>query len=349
MKIKLVNESARIDGADEVLVASGKTTRNRDYWTGKPFRIIPSGIRLEAWQKNPVLMYMHNFNLPIGTAEMFMRDGQLFANNFQFHRKKLPLATDNWIGDAIGDFDTAVIADLWEEKWLNAVSKHIIMSPADEEAFLETDDEMIIPTSEMIEFSIVTVPGDSEAVRQKMMAWGVNDHVINFCVDCNSGLSVPSTVPVTITTSNVTPGDDGDTRVEDSMPNEEEVEEVTAVAITGEEPEPVEEVVGEAGALESVEFTALEIVNGLVDDTEAMHVLRSGLGVDALMDRLQQIAEQLTHIAENVKRPKRARLTIRPHVPGTVSTIVNVSEPEPEEEPAPVPAKLGKFNGMVIK
>jgi hypothetical protein len=128
-------------------------------------------MRLDGWRKNPVMLYMHNFVIPLGTAEMQLRDGKLWAENIKFHRRVIPFA-DNWMG-ASGDFDTGVIADLWEEGYLNATSIHIILSPEDEQNIIETEDEILMPTSEVIEFSIVTIPGDRESVRQELLSRGV--------------------------------------------------------------------------------------------------------------------------------------------------------------------------------
>ena len=58
-----------------VIVASGSTTRNRDFWSGKMFRIVPSGIRTEAWEKNPVVLWLHNFAIPLGKSQVYAPKG----------------------------------------------------------------------------------------------------------------------------------------------------------------------------------------------------------------------------------------------------------------------------------
>ncbi len=147
-----------------VLVASGGLSRNRDFWTGKAYRLVPSGMRLENWQKNPLIFYMHHMGIPLAKAEMFLEGGQLWAlDDFEFHRKEVPVF--NMFG--FGSFDTNAIAELWEERFLNAVSIHIILSKQDEEAIVETEDEILIPVSEVIEASVVTVPGDPAATREE--------------------------------------------------------------------------------------------------------------------------------------------------------------------------------------
>lgn len=170
----------------EIIVHSGTTIRNRDFWTGKPFRFIPSGMRIEYWLKNPQVLWMHNFHIPIGTSSMYYANGMLMANNLKFHRKKIPVASDKFIGDSVGEFDTGVIADLWDEGWLKTVSVHIILTPDDEMNVIDEEEmaEIIIPTSEVIEYSVVTIPADREAVRMRMMGLGVTQDIAE-CVTCN--------------------------------------------------------------------------------------------------------------------------------------------------------------------
>lgn len=180
-----------------VLVASGTQSRNRDYWTGLPYRLIPGGMRLEHWQKNPLIFYMHNLGIPLAKAEMFLEDGKLWAwDEFEFHRKEVPVF--NTIG-GFGMFNTAAIADLWEEGFLNAVSIHIILTKQDEENVIAGEEEIIIPSSEVIEASVVTVPGDRESVREqdeekeflqefaeRLMSKGVKQEMAE-CVACSFG------------------------------------------------------------------------------------------------------------------------------------------------------------------
>lgn len=170
----------------EIIVHSGNTIRNRDFWTGKPFRFIPSGMRIEHWLKNPQVLWMHNFYIPIGTSDMYYANGMLMANNLKFHRKKIPVASDKFIGDSIGEFDTGVIADLWDEGWLKTVSVHIILTPEDEMNVINEEEmaEIIIPTSEVIEYSVVTIPADRDAIRMRMMGLGVTQDIAE-CVTCN--------------------------------------------------------------------------------------------------------------------------------------------------------------------
>lgn len=178
-RIILEQKGTRKNG--RVVVASGNVTRNRDYWSGKAIRIVPSGIRTEAWEKNPVVLWMHNFNILLGTSQVYKKNGMMYSDegDFSFHRKRIPVVNGHF-GGGIGEFDTAAIADLWEEKYINTVSIHLTLDKDDEANIVERDDEIIVPTSEMIEFSLVTVPGDRDATREKMIAMGVESHVLSY-------------------------------------------------------------------------------------------------------------------------------------------------------------------------
>lgn len=190
---------------DEIIVHSGNTIRNRDFWSGKPFRFIPSGMRIEHWLKNPQVLWMHNFYIPLGSSDMYHGNGMLMGRNLKFHRKKIPVASDKFIGDSIGEFDTGVIADLWDEGWLKAVSVHIILTPDDEMNVIDEEEmgEIIVPTSEVIEYSLVTIPADRDAIRMRMMGLGVEQDIAE-CVMCNldpgrtmttaNGISRPVTI-----------------------------------------------------------------------------------------------------------------------------------------------------------
>lgn len=170
--------------AGRILVVSGTQSRNRDWDTGKPYRLLPGGMRFDAWGKTGLVLYMHNFNIPLAKGSLFLEEGKLWApDTLDFHRRVVPVATQNWIGDAIGEIDTGVIADLWEEKYLNSVSIHIMMTQEDELNIVETAEEILIPTSEVIEFSVVTVPGDREANRERMLAMGL-DGALAECLLC---------------------------------------------------------------------------------------------------------------------------------------------------------------------
>jgi len=169
--IYFVNESPLSSTSERVVVSGGEVSRNRHPENGKPIRVTPQGIRLQAWQKNPVVFWQHNRNIPIATGTLEMIGGRLEATSLNFHRKTIPVV-DN-MGMSLGNFDTAIIADLWAEGYVRATSLHVIFSQEDIAIMHETDSEFVIPTSELIEFSIVTIPADRDAIRERMNASGV--------------------------------------------------------------------------------------------------------------------------------------------------------------------------------
>jgi hypothetical protein len=233
----------------QIIVASGERTRNRDYWTGKPLRIDPNGVRLDAWRRNNLTLYMHNMGIPLGTADIELIDGKLIADNLKFHRKVIPLA-----GWDVGEFDTGVIADLWEEGFLNATSIHVILTPEDERNIVETEEEIFLPTSEMIEFSIVTIPGDRESVRQEFLDRGVCNSVACLLSPSHE-VGTPSR-EVTMSVPNV----EMEAEVE-----EEEIEETEVAEV--EQQEEIEE--------EEVEMVldVVEFAQALAASPEALHIL----------------------------------------------------------------------------
>lgn len=225
---------------DEIIVNSGNTTRNRDWLSGLPFRLVPAGMRLEAYTKNPVVLWQHVMGLPVAKGQLYTADGQLRGRILDFHRKKMPVA--NLFEGGVGEFDTGVIADLWNERFLNAVSVHIILSPDDENNIFETESELVIPTSEVIEFSICTIPADRDSIRQRMLSFGVAEPVVDYFstwgVDRN-GLAVPQAPIVVEDDMRITMRSVGETEILDVSENlESDVqEEEDVVADTDEQDE----------------------------------------------------------------------------------------------------------------
>jgi len=187
--IRLNNNQQR-ESNDSVVVASGSRSRNRDRYSGKPIRLVPAGMRLQGWRANPLILWHHNFEIPLAVADFVLREGKLWAENFNFHRRIIPIATQNFIGDAIGVFDTSVMADLWRDRYLNAMSIHVMFEPSDEDNIIETDDEIVFMTSEVLEGSIVTIPGDrdsvrpgsSESIRRRLVGLGLTERVASLLV-----------------------------------------------------------------------------------------------------------------------------------------------------------------------
>jgi hypothetical protein len=295
-------------GSGRVLVASGARSRNRDFWSGKAYRLVPAGMRLENWQRNPLIFYMHHFGVPLATGEMFLDGAKLWAlDNFNFHRKVVPVFS---LAGADG-FDTGVIADLWEENFLNAMSIHIILDNDDELAIVETDDEILIPTSEVIEASVVTVPGDPLATReeQKNFTYEFMDRMIHKgvptdmaeCVACEMGgveldIPTPARVRKLYSVSQVAEagGLDFVSQPEDDMEQDELVEEATpAVELEAEE----EEIEVEEEELETEIDTEEEAEEEAVEEASDGEVVE------------QELRLSVTEIAEAIAQDREALMT----------------------------------------
>ncbi len=271
-----------------IVVASGTKSRNRDYYTGKPYRLVPSGMRFDAWGKTGLVLYMHNFNIPLGRNSLYLEDGKLYSPDaIDFHRMVVPIATTNWIGDAIGEFDTGVIADLWEDLYLNSVSIHIMMTLEDEENIVELEDEILIPTSEVIEYSVVTVPGDREANRERLLSMGLDPAFVE-CVTCSeinqrkSGLQTPEPVIHLV---------DGETVVVGSGTKSDEVDATSSIQLEVRDMEVKEqdvEVTEEGDLRPLVQETHIEIE---VPEEEFAEVLEEEETVIPILEMAEALAE----------------------------------------------------------
>ncbi len=335
-------ESDRSEG--RILVASGTQSRNRDWSTNKPYRLVPSGMRFDAWAKAGLVLYMHNFNIPLGRGSLFLEDGQLFApDKIDFHRKTIPIATNNWIGDAIGEFNTEKIAELWEEHWLNSVSIHVMFTQEDEKNVVELEDELLIPTSEVIEFSIVTIPGDREANREKFLSMGLTPELVE-CLLCDDGekqqdglvhprqgvyevgnnIYLPDGGKIKVGTdrSNAahsipTPEVPMETQEQDVEVADEAIEEEVADAAHVEQPfVAVEmELDFEEGVEEELEIDTLELAHAISENQDALRVLAQAFAADpsVIQTFVQAIQENAGHIlkAQPLEAPAMTAPKIR--------------------------------------
>ena len=171
LKLDHINDVAPSPG--RMVVASGKPLRHMDYFSGKHFVLETRGIRLDSWKLNPQMWWMHDSNIPLGTSDLALEaDGRLVADNIRFHRQKISVA-----GWSLGEFDTGIIADLYEAGVLRASSVQVMFTNDDITRVYETEENVVIPTSELIEWSLVTAPADREAVRLSLGGLGVNDQI----------------------------------------------------------------------------------------------------------------------------------------------------------------------------
>lgn len=170
LKLDHINDVAPSPG--RMVVASGKPLRHMD-WGGKHFVLETRGIRLDAWKANPQMWWLHDSHIPLGTSDLVLEpDGRLIAENIRFHRRKLSLS-----GWTAGEFDTGVIADLYDAGVIRASSVQVMFTAEDIARVFETEEHIILPSSELIEWSLVTAPADREAVRLSLSGLGVNDQL----------------------------------------------------------------------------------------------------------------------------------------------------------------------------
>ena len=137
------------DGEIEVIVNSGKEDRH-----GEVINI--DGLDIKKFMKNPVVMWAHDYSLPpIGKALKMWKDGKKLMAKMKFAIDENPQAK--------------VIYDLVKGGFLNAVSIGFIP--------FEMVDNMFTK-SEMVEFSVVPIPADSNALitARKM---GIDTDLLN--------------------------------------------------------------------------------------------------------------------------------------------------------------------------
>lgn len=353
-----------------ILVASGTQSRNTDFWTGKHYRLVPAGMRTEYWEKNPLVFYMHHFLIPVATGSgLYVEDGKLWLpDDLKFHRKKVPI-----FGFSVGDFDTGVIADLWEERILNAVSIHIMLTREDLGNIIENDDEVIIPTSEVIEVSVVTVPGDREAGREQEYAHNLLDRMetegmdreMAECVSCNYGI-YGHTSPFPVQQG----GDLGRQENSEQTANKGSFKNLAKLEVsmsknqvekTAQEAEEVEveptevEITAQVEELEfeqEIELLVLDLADAIAQDDQALRTV--AMALVKVPEFIQAISEAVgsqtsPHILEVTEAvPLRAKIVI---VPGQRSETRQeqvaqpVNRPVAVQQAATAPVALPQQNG----
>lgn len=117
------------------------------------YRILTEGIDMTAYMKNPVMFYDHNtYRLPIGKWEDLKVENGVMTGIPVFDEK---------------DEEAMKIKQKFEDGYLNAASLHVKPLAYSEapEHLVEGQRYETITKSEMLEISIVGIPGNSEAVR----------------------------------------------------------------------------------------------------------------------------------------------------------------------------------------
>jgi hypothetical protein len=287
-------------------------------------------MRLDKWEKNPLIFYMHHMGIPLAKAEMFLEDGQLWAlDDFDFHRKEIPVFGFG----GFGMFDTGAIADLWEEEFLNAMSIHIILSKQDEQSVIETEDEIVIATSEVIEASVVTVPGDADAVREKeyleelavrLRAKGIPKEMAE-CVACSFGDGWTPSLPVW-STNEQSVNDGSVIRIPEVSMNKKEAAEATLETAEEAEATPVEtaeKTAVEGATLETTEEVIVEhefqlpvvdLAQAIAQDEQATRVIAEALiqmpeFVQSIVSAVGAQTQSLEPVAAEVL-PRKITLTL---------------------------------------
>lgn len=114
--------------------------------------IVPAGIDYTAYLGNPVVLLNHNADeLPVGRCLGFALNGENLEATLQIHR-----LTD----------DACEVADLVKSGYVKAVSVGII--PLEwEEKTIDGETVTIYTKSELVEFSIVSIPANRQALLKK--------------------------------------------------------------------------------------------------------------------------------------------------------------------------------------
>ena len=119
------------------------------------FTIKTSGIKIERFKKNPVMLYQHDEALhPIGKWENIRLQGTQLVADAVFDRN-----------DPLGN----MVADKVEQGFLNATSVTVVPLSG---IYPSIGD--IVDSSELIEASIVTIPSNPNAVRLSANMPGIN-------------------------------------------------------------------------------------------------------------------------------------------------------------------------------
>ena len=114
--------------------------------------IIPSGINYTAYLNNPIVLAQHNADeWPIGKCLGFMMNGENLEATLQLHR-----ITD----------EACEVADLVAAGYVKAVSVGIIPTESEEQT-IDGKKVTIYTKSELVEFSVVSIPANRDALIKK--------------------------------------------------------------------------------------------------------------------------------------------------------------------------------------
>lgn len=114
--------------------------------------IIPSGIDYTSYLNNPIVLAQHNADeWPIGKCLGFMMNGENLEATLQLHR-----ITD----------EACEVADLVSAGYVKAVSVGIIPTESEEQT-IDGKRVTVYTKSELVEFSVVSIPANRDALIKK--------------------------------------------------------------------------------------------------------------------------------------------------------------------------------------
>lgn len=133
------------------VVASEK--RDRD---GEIIRLSKESIDLEAYRKNPVLLWMHRPAIPLGKSVWIKTDKRTLIAKFRFHRRTQI---------------SQEIFDLYKTGFLNSFSIGFLPKQ-------KRDSNKVWRSIELLEVSAVTIPSNTDAITQNGYGEKITDNIL---------------------------------------------------------------------------------------------------------------------------------------------------------------------------
>ena len=137
----IVESKTLDDGSYEAVITTSAKDRQGEI-------IVSTGMDVGNYMKNPVVLFAHDYDLPpVARALSLTTSPEGITARFQFPERGISIRADE-------------IHSLWDAHFLNAVSIGFIPKTWAQDATAPTCTE-----SELLEFSIVPVPANQEALR----------------------------------------------------------------------------------------------------------------------------------------------------------------------------------------
>ncbi len=150
----------KADGG-EIVINTDVVDRDRD-------RVFPAGAQIEDYMKNPVVQFGHNYRDPwatIGRTEELEMSGAKIRSKFTLR----PPANDN--------DPQNIVRLLWAGEWIRTASIGFMpdMEFAEENEFGGLD----FKRWDLLEWSLVPVPSNQEALREAVKTFGWDDRILS--------------------------------------------------------------------------------------------------------------------------------------------------------------------------